>query len=373
MKGLVDQLEKLSVLMIRVRNVGSSDIAPEDINPPMTVTLGTRVVWDARVSQASPDLREHIVEKLKFFPGAGYTETKADEPVVVAPAKRRDLRALRRRLAGRLEDALEPTAPAKRDKPTEQWRVVRLDELWLHRKQSFILVLVLHEPGDKTENTAKITQEDYEITGGNGNGRTIIEPRPQRRFSWPIVTTAIGVILVGALVGTLLAKAIVGGQHPVVADVQCTTGAVGIAGSSAFGPIVQTLGQTYMADCPGSHINVDSSGSLDGVRDLEQPSASADDAALSDGRSVDSTTGLRQQVAAVLVYGLVVNKDVGIDRLTTDEVSGIYGAGIRTGTSSAASTNRSRSSAAAAVPVPGRRSSATYCTPPRECCPRTTA
>ncbi|HEY2694356.1 MAG TPA: substrate-binding domain-containing protein [Pseudonocardiaceae bacterium] len=137
------------------------------------------------------------------------------------------------------------------------------------------------------------------------------------------MTTAIGVILVGALLGTVLAKVIVGGAHP-VADVPCTAGTVDIAGSSAFGPIVATLGQTYQTDCPGAHINVDSSGSLDGVRDLEAQSAGTDDAALSDGKSVDSTTGLRAQMVAVLVYGLVVNSHVGIDRLTTDQVSGIY-------------------------------------------------
>jgi ABC-type phosphate transport system substrate-binding protein len=109
--------------------------------------------------------------------------------------------------------------------------------------------------------------------------------------------------------------------------VQCTTGTVNITGSSAFGPIVQTLGQTYVADCPGAHVNVDSSGSLDGVRNLAEQSAGAgaDDAALSDGKSVDSTAGLRQQMVAVLVYGLVVNKNVGVDRLTTDQVRGIYG------------------------------------------------
>lgn len=327
LKGLVEQLDKLSVMMIRVRNVGSSDIEVGDINPPLTVTFDSREVWDARVSEASESaLREQILEKLKF-PDAtenGSAPLKSDEPVVVVQVKRRDLRTLRRLLTGRLEDALtEPSAPVKDDTEPEPWRSVQLDDLWLRRKQSFILVLVLHEANKDAKG---ITKDDFEISGGHHNGRTIIEPKPQRRFTWPVVTTAIGVILVGALVGTVLAKAIVGGQRPIVtADVQCTTGTVNIAGSSAFGPIVQTLGQTYLADCPGAHVNVDSSGSLDGVRNVAEPSAGADDAALSDGKSVDSTTGLRQQMIAVLVYGLVVNKNVGVDRLTTDQVRGIYG------------------------------------------------
>jgi ABC-type phosphate transport system substrate-binding protein len=313
--------------MIRIRNVGSSDVEVGDINPPLTVTFGSRVVWDARISEASDDaLREQILEKLEFFPNGTATATTAT-PAPPAKAKRRDLPTLRSILNGRWERALaEQSEPTKKDKPLEQWRSVQLDDLWLRRKQSFILVMVLHEGDeghkDGGDASSKISKS-YEVTGGHRNGRTIIERKTQRRLTWPVVTTAIGVILVGALLGTVLAKEIVGGQHPVVADVTCATGTVDMAGSSAFGPIVQTLGQTYAADCPGAQINVDSSGSLDGVRDLEQQSNS-DDAALSDGRSVDSTAGLRQQVVAVLVYGLVVNSDVGIDRLTTDQVDGIY-------------------------------------------------
>ena len=319
--GLVQQLDKLSVLMIRIRNVGSSDIEGADISPPLKVTFGSRVVWDARISEASdPMLRKQVREKLEFFPNGNETPPPEDKPV---PVERRNLRTLRRLLSGRLESALtEPAEPAKKDKPVEQWRSVQLDDLWLRRKQSFILVVVLHE----ADSSAQAISKDYEVTGGHRNGRTTIEHKPQRRFSWPVVTTAIGVVLVGALLGTVLAKVIVGGTRPSVADVSCTTGTVHVAGSSAFGPIVATLGQTYTTDCPGAHIDVDSSGSLDGVRDLEGQSASAgaDDAALSDGRSVDSTAGLRQQMVAVLVYGLVVNAHVGLDRLTTDQVSGIY-------------------------------------------------
>jgi phosphate transport system substrate-binding protein len=322
---LTEQLDKLSVLMMRVRNVGSSDIDEGDINPPLKVTFGSRVVWDARISEASDEqLRKQVREKLEFFRNGTETATgQPDGPVPTKPDEHRNLRTLRSLLSRRLANALaEPSEPAEKVKPAQQWRSVQLDGLWLRRKQSFILVVVLHE---ESEDATSISKE-YEVTGGHRNGRTIIERRPQRRFSWPVVTTAIGVVLVGALLGTVLAKVIVGGQHPVVQDVECTTGTVNITGSSAFGPIVRTLGQTYMTDCPGSHINVDSSGSLDGVRELVQDSASAgaNQAALSDGRSDEATTGLSRQLVAVLVYGLVVNKNVGVDRLSTAQVVGIY-------------------------------------------------
>ncbi|HEY2694357.1 MAG TPA: hypothetical protein VGJ45_02735 [Pseudonocardiaceae bacterium] len=108
--GLVQQLDKLSVLMIRIRNVGSSDIEGADISPPLKVTFGSRVVWDARISEASdPMLRKQVREKLEFFPNGVETPGK---PAQAAPAERRNLRTLRRLLGGRLESALtEPAEP----------------------------------------------------------------------------------------------------------------------------------------------------------------------------------------------------------------------------------------------------------------------
>ncbi|MDT7805033.1 MAG: phosphate transport system substrate-binding protein [Actinomycetota bacterium] len=45
----------MSVVVLRVRNTGGFDIAPEDFEIPLSFTFGSRIVWDARVSDATDD------------------------------------------------------------------------------------------------------------------------------------------------------------------------------------------------------------------------------------------------------------------------------------------------------------------------------
>lgn len=314
---LAHQLEKLSVMIIRIRNAGSADIEEPDIQPPLSVTFGNRIVWDARISEASDDqLRQHIRENLQFFTNPDAVRTEPQRPA----DDFRSLGVVRRWLARRLADAVTPEAGDQQAEPEPQWHGVRLANLWMRRKQSFILVVVLHE----AESHAAAISKEYEVTGGHGNGRTIIDQRKQGWFRWPVVATAIGVILVGALVGTILARVIVGAQPTAAPDVPCAPGQVNVAGSSAFGPIVQKLGDTYMSKCPGATVTVDSSGSLDGVRALTGDPQRTDLAALSDGATDEPTTNLDKRLVAVLIYTMVINKDVGIDQLTSAQLAGIY-------------------------------------------------
>jgi ABC-type phosphate transport system substrate-binding protein len=312
---LAQLLQYLSVVIVRIRNTGSYDIAESDFEPPLSFTFGSRVVWDARISEASdPQLRRHIREHLEFFnpDPVGAPRQAADS------ADSRSLPTLRRWLAPRLSAWLTPTAspvPVATAEREPQWHGVRLARLWLRRKQSFILVVVLRETD---EHATEITK-DYRVTGGHSTGRTIIDERRQHRFGWPVVVTAIGVLLVGALLATL----IVGPGRRADPAVPCAPGTVRLAGSSAFGPIVRTLGDQYMELCTDTHIDIDSSGSIDGVRALaDQDSTSL--AALSDGAADQPPPGLARQLVAVLVYSVVINGGVGIDHLSTAQLTGIY-------------------------------------------------
>ncbi|WP_127934299.1 hypothetical protein [Nonomuraea polychroma] len=52
-------LDRMSIVVIRIRNSGSYDIDPDDFERPLSFTFGGRLVWKARVSDASTDkLRE---------------------------------------------------------------------------------------------------------------------------------------------------------------------------------------------------------------------------------------------------------------------------------------------------------------------------
>jgi ABC-type phosphate transport system substrate-binding protein len=324
---LVHELEHLSVMLIRIRNVGSADIEESDIRPPLSVAFGNRVIWNARVSEASSDeLRSHIRENLEFFTHVGWltaAELNAMLPETETGYDYRNLSVVRRWLVQRLAKALTQGADVTPStEPEPEWHGVRLSRLWLKRQQSFILMVVLREAAWETEEISK----DYEVTGGLTARKTIIQQRRQDPFRWPIVTTAIGVIVVGALLGTVLAKAIVGVQPPLAGNVQCVAGTVSLAGSSAFGPIAQTIGDQYAASCPGAHVNVNTNGSIDGVRSLvgSGPRSAATQAALSDGPSAEAPDGMGRQQLVVLVYALVVNKDVGVDHLSRTQVAGIF-------------------------------------------------
>ena len=319
---LVHELERLSVVIIRIRNVGSSDIDESDIQPPLSVAFGNRVIWNARVSDASTTtLRSHIRENMEFFTHVGWP-TRDEVDALLSKTDTgfdyRNLSVVRRWLVHRLAKTLTQTPDdIPSEEPEPQWHGVRLAKLWLQSQQSFILMVVLREAADDSDEISK----DYQVTGGRANRRTTIQERRQSWLRWPIVTTAIGVILVGALLGTVIAKVVLGTQ-----PASCVAGTANLAGSSAFGPIVQTIGNDYTKGCSGSHVIVDTTGSIDGVRSLidDGPQSAATQAALSDGPSAEAPNEMGRQQLVVLVYTLLVNKDVGIDHLTTDQVVGIY-------------------------------------------------
>lgn len=311
-------LDRLSVVIVRIRNTGSYDIVESDFEPPLSFTFGPRVVWNARISEASdPMLRQHIRENLEFFTNADAPAAPAHAPAVDGG---RNLSTLRRVLGLRMSAFLTPApVPVVTAERPPQWHGVRLAKMWLRRKQSFILVVVLREADEHNRTISK----EYRVTGGHSTGKTIIDERRQRRFGWPVIVPAIGVMLVGALLATLIISR---QSQTVGTGISCAAGTVRIEGSSAFGPIAQTLADTYTSQCSGTHVSVATGGSIDGVRDLTQqgPAGGGNLIALSDGATLDPTAGLSKELVAVLVYSVVVNRSVGIDHLTTTQLAGIY-------------------------------------------------
>ncbi|MFC7584367.1 hypothetical protein ACFQYP_12000 [Nonomuraea antimicrobica] len=68
LRRLTTLLERMSIVVIRIRNSGSYDIDEGDFDRPLAFTFGGRVVWNARVSEASTDpLRTRLRDGLRFF------------------------------------------------------------------------------------------------------------------------------------------------------------------------------------------------------------------------------------------------------------------------------------------------------------------
>lgn len=294
-------LSRMSVVVIRIHNTGGFDIAPEDFEIPLSFTFGSRIVWDARVSDATDDgLRQHVREGLEFF-------TRESQPVESAKLSR--VRAL---LPKRLAGVPAPEAP--------EWHGVRLARLSLKRKEKFKLVVVLRESGGDGEISKEIDHHARLAAG------RIKDDRKQRRFGWPVLTTAVGVLLTGALLATL----IVSWSRP-AATAQCATGKLSVEGSSAFVPIIDRIAAEYHGQCDGAAITTRATGSVTGVRALAPVGAAGKDelAVLSDGRSGEAGPDLEAKAVAVVVYSLVVNRAAGVDKLTTQQVKDIFSGRVR--------------------------------------------
>ena len=337
---LVHELERLSLMIIQFTNVGGAHIEEADIQPPLSVEFGNRIIWNARISEASTsDLRSNIRKNLEFFTHVDWL-TQRELAALIDKENTgyayRDLSVVRHWLVERLAKALtqlpdeHPPEESAAEEPEPRWHGVRLAKLWLRRKQTFILMVVLREAVDNSEGAADNQvdiSKDYQVTGGRDNRRTVIQKRGQNWFRWQAVTTALGVVVVGALLGTVLAKTIIGGQPVLGPGVQCVAGTADLAGSSAFGPIVQTIGDDYMAACREARVNVNTNGSIDGVRTLADdggPQNAGSQAALSDGPNSEAPDAMGRQQLVVLVYTLLINKSVGVDHLTTSQVLGIF-------------------------------------------------
>jgi phosphate transport system substrate-binding protein len=302
-------LNRMSVVVIRIHNTGGFDIAPGDFEIPLSFTFGSRIVWDARVSDATDDgLRQHVRDGLEFF-----TRDTPQRPVEGVKLSR--VRALLpKRLAGlAAAEAPLPEAP--------EWHGVRFARLSLKRKEKFKLVVVLRESDGHEGEISKEIDHHARLAAGR-----IKDDRKQRRFGWPVITTAVGVLLTGALLATLLVSWSRPGD-----SAQCATGKLSVEGSSAFVPIIDSIAAEYRGQCDGAAITTRATGSVTGVRALAPVGAAGKDelAVLSDGRSGEPGPDLAAKAVAVVVYSLVVNRGAGVDRLTTQQVKDIFSGRVR--------------------------------------------
>ncbi len=311
---VIELLDRMSIVVIRIRNTGVEDIADGDFTDPLEFSFGRRVVWNARISEPSVEShRRRLKEGLEFF--------THDDP---GPSTE-DLADVRKSLGERLGALLRSLAtarpePARAVAQAPRWHGVRLRNLALQRREQFKLVVVLREPDDAHE---PVVTKDISCSGGHLSGGRVVDERKQRRLTWPRAAVAVGLLLTGVLLATVLVA--LSRPQRVAEGVACGAGSLTVVGSSAFTPVIGDLAEPYEQAC-GDVITVESTGSIGGVRRLA--GAGADEwgglAALSDGEPAIDAPGLVAQPVAVIVYAVVVGDGVGVDSLTRDELRGIY-------------------------------------------------
>jgi phosphate transport system substrate-binding protein len=314
LQRLTRLLGRMSIVVIRIRNSGSYDIGPGDFDEPLSFTFDGRMVWNARVSEASTEeLRQQLCESLRFFP--------AQTPIVESPPVRDNLVTVRQRLTDRMTRWLgTPTGrPPEPDVPEPRWHGVRMDGLTLRRRQRAKLVVVLEEAKDSSDEITKVVHQMGKLKDAG-----LIEDEGRRRLATlPRVTAALAALLALVLVLGSLAQP-EAAEDPTIA---CSPGSLRIGGSSVFVPVMKQIADEYVNRCDGvPDITTDPNGSIAGVRSLvESADAGASGLmALSDGRNYDHHDELHAERIAIIVYHVVVNSSVGLNTLSTSQLQGIY-------------------------------------------------
>ncbi|NUP02166.1 MAG: hypothetical protein HOW71_10450 [Nonomuraea sp.] len=307
LRRVAELLERMSIVVIRIRNSGSYDIEPEDFDRPLSFTFGGRVVWNARVSEASTaELRRRLRESLRFFPDA-------DKPA------RDSLVTVRQRLSGRLARWIGSAQGAEVPEPA--WHGVRLDGLRLRRGQMAKLVVVLREDGPGHGEITKVVER----AGKLRDAGMIKDEGKTRRLTLPRVSIALVVALSSLLVLDRLSE-------PRDTSVACAAGELRVEGSSVLMPAIRAIAAEYTELCGGGpRITTVPSGSLSGVRALLESGATAPAApdafvALSDGKS-HYHDRLHGEKLAVVRYSVVVNSGVGLTTLSLADLRKIYDGG----------------------------------------------
>ncbi|MCO5993290.1 substrate-binding domain-containing protein [Actinoallomurus rhizosphaericola] len=304
--------DRLSIVIIRVRNTGGYDIEPSDFTRPLSFTFKDRVIWNARISDASTDrLHDAVRDHLEFFATTnGNAVTGNGGP---------DVRTLRRLLADRLTGLVKsPAAGPPED--VRQWNGVRLTGLSLERRQRFKLVVVLREQDDPADGAiSKKIEADGALTSG-----WVKDEKRQRRLGWPVAAIAAGVVLTLALTGNVVANYYQRRSDPAL---HCASGHLRLEGSSAFSDPLQEIVRQYRRACASASIDLQLAGSRAGMHDLSAVGAQSRGglAVLNDGPdTTHPAIDLRSHPVAVVVYSVILSDTTGVTNLSLAQLRDIY-------------------------------------------------
>ncbi|MFI0421814.1 substrate-binding domain-containing protein [Spongiactinospora sp. 9N601] len=297
LRRLTTLLERMSIVVIRIRNSGSYDIDAGDFDRELSFTFGDRVVWNARVSEASTDsLRTQLRNGLRFF-----TTGRQPSPDSLQTVRGRlGERMARWLLGGQTQhDTAEPT-----------WHGVRMGEMALKRGEHAKLVVVLRETGPVGGEITKIVKH----AGRLKDTGMIKDEGHTRRITLPRVSGALVIVLSVLLVLSQLAE-------PPDRTVACASGTLIVEGSSVFMKVIESAGDAYTRICGDAKIETNANGSLAGVRKAAQ-SRNGNLLALSDGHR-GGYDHLHMQKLAIVVFYVVVHRSAGVTSLSLQQLSRI--------------------------------------------------
>src|SRR5437763_1521944 len=106
----------------------------------------------------------------------------------------------------------------------------------------------------------------------------------------------------------------------------CVQGSITASGSTALAPLVKSVAQSYSGKCSGATITVNLGGSKTGLANVEAGSV---DIGNSDVPASSTQSDLVDHQVAVVIFGVIVNKDVTLTNLTTAQLKQIYSGQVK--------------------------------------------
>jgi phosphate transport system substrate-binding protein len=301
--------ENVSSLIVKIRNMGRSTIAEEDYLEPLSFTFENRFILDFRVSEPRPvEIRDKIDDE-------AYVSRTIDD-FGNPPRSTCDQQTLREDLSRLLTST--PDSDPFTNEEKDARRQLTIPKLTLKPKDEFKIAIDLREytlsPGLKS------TDKRYDCRGKLRSGKIIDQSVRRRRASLTQIAAALFLLLLGGLIVTIFILIFS------VKERYCGEGELRVVGSSAFAPVAQEVSSAYMKACTGASVSVEPNGSLEGLRQVlaADPSSRSQLAALSDGQATGDIGPLVPKQVAILVYSIIVNKEVKIDNLSLEQVRGIY-------------------------------------------------
>jgi phosphate transport system substrate-binding protein len=280
--GLFDEAPDMSdatLVLLRIENDGSQGIDRDDYTSPevhgLTAVFTDRTIRGVSVTQ--PSDTDHLMDHFTASRGFGY-----------------------------------------------DGNTLRIPRVPLNPRDHFKL-LVLLSGGD--------VGREIRLSGGIRDG--VVHPNRSATpdETPPLFSRAARLITIMLTASVLTLATIVVTRDDAPPPIGCATGTLTLTGSTAFAPVLREVAKKYEGDCEGAVVEVDPHGSTAGIRELAAAGADRADTgakgsppivALSDGPKPSGLPELRESRVAVSVFALVVNDDVRLTNLSTEDVRRLY-------------------------------------------------
>jgi phosphate transport system substrate-binding protein len=303
-------LQGPSLVLVRIENNGTTHIDPNDYSSEgygIQIEFPGRRVAAARATELSDfALRSSFSDDLVLATDARAADTEWPIGIVSlpkVPLNRDD----HYKVLALLEQAASPglMTPPARTTPL----IRGLSKIPLLRR------LVIEDRETTTRRVAK-----PEIVAAIKGG-FVHETKSRTGMSlWSRGLVLFLVLVIGALFFVIRSVAV---------PLDCASGNLTVVGSTAFEPVVAEAARMYHNTCPGANFDLRFGGSVKGVETLNaegQKSSSGSPAmlAFSDGAKAGQFPRLLPRPVAFSLFTLVINKDAGVEDLSSEQVKRLY-------------------------------------------------